>query len=215
MIKKLIYILISLILSANITFAHLHSGYLKYGNMYNFKNCDIKKILNNADLSMQKWEKATNKQDKDFYLDQAMRNYYLASCIDYTQINALTGLGRVYSIMRLDKLAKEYFFRALSIDPYNPKANFYFADYFFNEKDFIKSLFYYKMAYEHGYSKNYMLNYRLGIIYEKLADIETSKKFYKNALVINRNNIILADKIRLLDELNYDASQYYLFSKKK
>ena len=215
MIKKLIYILILSISFANIALATTQRAHISNRNMYDFSHCDIKIIIKNADLSMRKWENATKQADKDFYLEQAMRNYYLATCINYTKIDALTGLARVYTIMDKDKLAKEYYFKALSIDPYNPRANFYFADYYFGENDFIKSLFHYKMAYEHGYSKNFVLNYRLGVIYEKLADLESSKKFYQNALLINRNNSNLAEKIRLLDELNYDTSQYYLFSGKK
>lgn len=215
MIKKLRYSLILSVLFANIAFASTQSGYLNYSNMYNFKNCNVEKILNNANSSMLKYENATNFADKKFYMDQAMRNYYLVTCIDYSQIDAFTGLGRIYGIYNLDRLAKEYFYKALSINPHNPKANYYFADYFFSENEFIPALTYYKVAYNNGYAQNYMLNYRIGTIYEKLADLISAKKYYKNALSINQNNPMLAEKIRLLDELNYDASQYYLFSKRK
>lgn len=215
MIKKLRYILILSVFIANIAFATTQSGYLNYSNMYNFKNCNVKKILNNANSSMLRFEKATKFTDKKFYLDQAMRNYYLVTLIDYSQIDACIGLGRVYGIMNLDTLANEYFYRALSINSHDAKANFYFAEYFFSENEFIPALAYYKTAYDNGYAKNYTLNYRMGVIYEKLADIVSAKKFYGNALSINENNPILAEKIRLLDELNYDSSQYYLFSRKK
>ena len=43
--------------------------------------------------------------------------------------------------------------------------------------------------------------------------IETAKKYYSRAIALNSTPNQLPDKIRLLDELNYSQSQYYLFSK--
>lgn len=53
----------------------------------------------------------------------------------------------------------------------------------------------------------------MGIIYEKLADIQNAIAYYKRALAIEPNNTELYEKIRLLDDLNYSESQYYLFMK--
>ena len=95
---------------------------------------------------------------------------------------------------------------------YNPKANYYFSNYYFKRTDLLNARFYAKRAYEHGFDQNYELNYGLGSIYEKLADIERSIGFYQNAFRLGANQE-LENKIRLLDELNYNESQYYLFNK--
>lgn len=213
MIKKIIYILILFIICGNYTFAQTQNAYLEYnGYQYAFKPGDEVKFLKNANTNMQLWEKSKLKSEKAFYLQEAMRYYFLLSRLDPKSVDAQIGLGRVYDEMNLDKFAKEHFFVALNFNNQNPKANFYFANFYYKRNDLINALYYYNASYKCGYSNNYSLNYRLGAIYEKLADIESAKKFYKNALRISRKNRELINKIRLLDELNYSSSQYYLYS---
>jgi len=219
MIKKIIYILILFIVCSNLTFeqtlAKPQKAQIQYDNgKYAPNNLNVQKIIQKANVSMLLWEKSLTAEDKKLYLEQAMRNYYLATKINGTIIDANTGLARVYDMMNQDRLAKEYFSKALNLNPYDPKANLYFANFYFTRNDFLKALSYYKIAYERGFSQNYELNYRLGVIYEKIADIETAKIFYIRALYIMPDNTNLADKIRLLDDLNYSESQYYLFNKK-
>lgn len=218
MIKKLIYILILFIICANIqgnsVFAQTQNAYLEYnGYKYSFKPGDEIKFLKNANTSMLLFEKSLVTVEKAFYLQEAMRYYFLLSQINPKSIDAQVGLGRVYDVMKLDKYAKEHFFMALNMDNTNPQTNFYFANFYYDRSDFITAISYFKQAYEHGYSKNYELNYKMGVIYEKLADIESAKKFYTYALRLNPINADLGNKIRLLDELNYSHSQYYLYRK--
>lgn len=220
MIKKIIYILILLIICSNFqveqSLALVQKGGIKNdADIYAPKNYDVNKVIKSANSSMLLWEKSFIDSDKKFFLEQAMRNYYLATKIDSSKIEAVIGVARVYDAMKLDRLAKEYFFKARNIDPYSAKANFYFANFYFTRNDFLKALFYYKIAYEHGYSYNYDLNYQMAVIYEKIADLTTAKSFYLRALNLNPNNGTLVDKIRLLDDINYSDSQYYLFMKKK
>ena len=211
MIKKLIYILILFILCINSVFAQTQNAYLNYnGYQYAFKPTDKAKFLTNAYVNMLLWEKALTVEDKNFYLKEAMRYYFLLSKIDPKSIDAQIGLGRVYDEYKLDKFAKEHFFKAYDFDNRNPKTNFYFANFYYKRNDFITALFYYKKAYQYGFSKNYEVNYKIGTIHEKLADIETAKKFYVSASKIKPQNEELINKIRLLDELKYDESQYYL-----
>lgn len=219
MIKKIIYILILFIVCSNFTIGQAFSkpkkAQIQYdSDIYTPKSIDAKKLINKANANMLMWEMSLNEIEKKFYLDQAMRNYYMATKINGTIIDANTGLARVYDEMKLDRLAKEYFCKAINLNTYDPKANLYFANFYFSRNDFLNALIYYKIAYEHGFSQNYELNYRLGVIYEKIADIETAKAFYLKALCLKPSNTNLADKIRLLDDLNYSESQYYLFKKK-
>ena len=219
MIKKIIYILIMIIVCSNFIFdqalAQPQRAQIQYDDdIYIPKNTNAQKVIKKANVAMLLWEKSLTPEDKSFYLEQAMRNYYLATKINGTIIDANTGLARVYDEMNQDRLAKEYFFKATNLSTYDPKANLYFANFYFKRNDFLNALFYYKIAYEHGFSKNYELNCQLGIIYEKIADIENAKVFYQRALSLKPNDTNLAEKIRLLDDLNYGESQYYLFNRK-
>jgi tetratricopeptide (TPR) repeat protein len=181
--------------------------------MYKFKADDDKVFLYNAEKNMRLFDKAKTQINKDFYLKEAMHYYFLLEQADKSSIEAQIGLGRIYDEMGLDNFAKKHFFNAYNYDNQNPKLNLYFADFYYKRNDFINALKYYNIAYKSSFSNNYYINYRLGKVYEKLADIETAKRFYKQALKLNRNNQDLINKIRSLDELNYSQSQYYLFQK--
>jgi len=141
-----------------------------------------------------------------------MRYYFMCSKADIRSIEPQIGLGRVYDEMHRDDFAKKHFFTAVNMDNKNPAANFHFANFYYKRSDFITALHYYKKAYDNGYANRYGLNCLMGTTYEKLADIESAKKFYRNALGIRPASPDLTYKIRLLDELNYSDSQYYLFS---
>lgn len=212
MIKKLIYILIMIIIPANFALAVTQGAYVEYNvYQYAFKPNDKAKFIENANTNIQAWETSKNNDIKKHHLQEAMRYYFLVSQIDNSSIDAQIGLGRIYDEMKSDRLAKEHFFLAYNADNHNPKLNFYFGNFYYKRNDLITALFHYKRAYNYGYSNNYYLNYRLGLIYEKLADIETSKKFYIKAQKLNPNTPGLDYKIGLLDELKYSESQYYLF----
>jgi len=213
MIKKLIYILILFIISGNFALADTQNAYAEYeGQQYYFKPGDEVIFLKNADKNMKLSETAQIDSDKKFYLQEAMRYYFLLSRAKFDSQDAQIGLARVYDKMKLDNYAQAHFFDALNFNPQNGKTNFYYANFYYDRSDFITALFYYKIASSAGYSSDYDTNYRMGAIYEKLADIESAKKYYQMALKIRPlNSSILQDKIRLLDDLNYDKSQYYLY----
>lgn len=214
MIKKLIYILMLFIFSTSYTLAGPQKGHIEIGGFpFIFRHGDNKIFAQQADKNMKLFEQAQQLSEKDFYLHEAMRYYFMLSNADKKSIDAQIGLGRVYDAMNLDTFAQKYFYVALNMQPQNPKANLYFANFYFERNDLINALYYYKIAYANGYSKNYDINYQLGSTYEKLADIETAKKFYNNALKLNPNNTDLANKLNLLNQLNYGQSQYYFFNK--
>lgn len=218
MIKKLLYILILSIIFINPVLAKTQNAYLKYSgkydeHQYKFRPGDEEKFLKNADLNMILAERAKTNVDRKFYLQEAMHYYFLLEQVDKSSIEAQIGLGRVYDEMKFDRFAKEHFFHAYNFDNHNPKMNLYFGNFYYKRNDFVTAINYYKVAYQYGYSKNYFLNYMLGRTYEKLADIENAKKFYSTAFILNPKDTELANKIRLLDELNYSQSQYYLFRK--
>lgn len=212
--KNIILTLFLLAICLNAALALPQSGHVELTSpQYSFSEFDIKKTLKNADANMLMYQKVKDKEKKKEYLENAMRYYFIASKIDDKATDAFVGIARVYDEMKLDTLAKEHFYKATNLDYKNAKANFYFGNFYFKRNDFLNALKYYKIAYANGYSKNYQLNLTIGIIYEKLADIETAKIFYLRALKLKQKNNLLYEKIRLLEELNYSDSQYYLFKR--
>lgn len=214
MIKKLTYMLILLLSIANIAFAKPKNAHIEYdtnplGSIYS----DYSKVLNTANANIFLYEKAYELSEKKMHLEQALRFYYLATKIDNGMIDANIGMGRVYDAMKLDRQAKEFFYKALNINPADARANLYFANFFYQRNDNINALKYYIVAYKNGLANSFELNYRMGVIYEKLADLVTAKAFYSQALKISPKNSEVSEKIRLLDELNYADSQYYLYGK--
>ena len=219
MIKKIIKILILFIILFGYckNFAVAESGYIKYDeyNIYGYKfnpGDDINFFVK-ANKNFKKFESSKTKEDKNFYLQEAMRYYFLLSQIDDNSIDAHIGLGKVYDAMGIDNYAQEHFYKAYNINRNNPELNYCFGNYFYKRKNYIQALKYYKIAYKNLYSNNLELNIKLAIIYEKLADLEKSKLFYQKANQLSNGNAYFKSKIHLLDDLNYSNSQYYLFVK--
>lgn len=216
MIKKIVYILILIILSANCSLADIKNAYIDYSNyQYEFKPGDEVIFAKNADRNLTLAENAKSVTNKVFYLQQAMRYSFMLSKIEPDSVEAQIALGRAYDGLKLDKYAKKHFFNAINLDSKNPKANYYFGNFYFARGEYISALNYYNVARRFGYIKSYYMNYKMGIIYEKLGDIETAIKYYYFASRLNPKNKELQEKIRKLDALNYSQSQYYLFNQPK
>lgn len=214
MIKKLIQILIVFILLIAPVYAKTEKGALEYNKaQYCFNSGDEKKFLQKANQNMELFEKSLTKENKEYYLKEAMKYYFLVEKIDKACIEAQIGLGRVYDELKQDSLAQKHFFNAYNFDHKNPKFNFYFGNYYYKRNDLVTAFHYYDLAYKYGYSHDCFMNYRLGVLSEKLAEIELAKDFYKKALDLNSKFIDLKAKINSLEALNYSQSQYYLFKK--
>ena len=108
----------------------------------------------------------------------------------------------------LDITPNYIFDKALNINKEASLANFYFGDYYYKRNDYKKALYHYKIAYNNGVAKTYDFNLKLATIYEKLADLSNAKKFYEISYNIKADSKV-KEKIQLLNELNYDKSDYY------
>lgn len=214
MIKKLIYILIMFIFCSNIVSAEPQEASLQYNKYkYTFKKGDNLIFAQKAEANFKLSETAQTPEDKVVYLQEAMRYYYLLSQIEPRSLEAQIGLARVYDELHLDRYAKKHFYKAIDFSKKAPKAYFYFANFYYKRNDFLNAQKYYQKAYDNGYSNDFQTNNMLGIINEKVGDIEVAKKFYIKAYSLDKNHVELAPKIQALDGLNYSQSQYYLFQK--
>lgn len=107
------------------------------------------------------------------YLLKAQYYFYVASKNTPPSVDALIGLGRVYTLQNKQEDAKNTLFEAYSLDPYNADANFYFAEFWYKYSDFKTALKYYIKAYTLNY-KDRTTNYEMiKKCYAKLGDEES------------------------------------------
>lgn len=173
-----------------------------------YSGFDYNILLNDANRDFTKYLKSQNQAEKELFLNSAMRKYYTITKIDNSKIPPLVQLGRIYDEKGNYELAVEYFHKALNMDSNHPYANLYLGDFYFKRKEYKKAIKYYNKAYNNGLAKRYELNLRLAIIYEKFADLANAKKYYEISYSMKPDNKI-KEKILLINELNYDKTEYY------
>ena len=62
-------------------------------------------------------------------------------------------------------------FVAILNGQYDPRENFYDAEFFFAEEDYAEALYAFSQVYKEGYQENANINYRIGIC---LLELEMS-----------------------------------------
>lgn len=204
---KLFALLLAVLLSFSIdkSFA-IQSGRLEYDAvLFDYSKFDTNKIQKDADLYFNLFLK--NKKE-NYYLNSAMSKYYILTKANPSKLEPYVQLGRIYGYLNKPRLAKEYFSKAKNIDADNPFVNFYFGEFYFKRQDYKRALKLYNIAYNNGYNNRYELNLRLATIYEKFADLVNAKKFYEVSYSMKPDDEI-QQKIQLLNELNYEKSEYY------
>lgn len=201
-------LLLLLLFNINISYASV-SGRLEYNSvLFDYSKLNFDSIKNDADKNFAMFLNAKNETDKKKFLDLATSKYYILTKVDYSRIEPYIQLGRIYDYKNHPRLAKENFSKAININSNNPFANFYFGEFYYKRRDYKRALKYYKIAYNNGFNNKYDINYRMAIIHEKFADLINAKKFYEITYSIKPDSKI-QEKIQLLNELNYDKSEYY------
>lgn len=207
-------ILYTLLLFLIISYTEIQSfaspnGKIEYNYiLFDYSKLNFQKIKNDADKNFNMFLISKNETDKRNYLDLATSKYYILTKVDYSRIEPYIQLGRIYDYTNHPRLAKENFSKAINIEANNAFANFYFGEFYFKRRDYKRALKYYKVAYNNGFNNTFDINYRLAVIHEKFADLVNSKKYYEISNSIKPDNKI-QEKIQLLNELNYDKSEYY------
>lgn len=208
------FILYTLLLFLIINYTEIQSfaypnGKIEYNYiLFDYSKLNFQKIKNDADKNFEMFLNAKNETDKRNYLDLATSKYYILTKVDYSRIEPYIQLGRIYDYTNHPRLAKENFSKAINIEANNAFANFYFGEFYFKRRDYKRALKYYKVAYNNGFNNTYDINHRLAVIHEKFADLVNSKKYYEISNSIKPDSKI-QEKIQLLNELNYDKSEYY------
>jgi len=167
-----------------------------------------KSIENEANKYFYEGLQIEDQRLKEAYLSEALKKYMLLLNIYPNSAILATHVAIIHDNFEHSKIAKEYFFRAVNIEPTNPYVNFYFGEYYFTRKDYQNALNYYKIAYNNGYSGLYEVNLKLGTIYERIGDIEKAKKYYSAASAAKPTFSELKNKIKSLDKIYYSKSDY-------
>ena len=151
---------------------------------------------------------ADDKNLKEAYLSKALVKYMLLLSINPNNASISAQVGAIHDSLGHQRLAKEYLFRGVSLEPYNPFPNYYFAEYYFAKKDYENALRYFQVAYDNGYNSFYEVNLKLATVYERLGDIEKAKLYYEAAARLNPGFQALINKVKSLDKVYYDKNEY-------
>lgn len=114
-------------------------------------------------------------------MTQALNIYTILQNVNPENIDYPIALGRLYDKLGKDRYAKGGFSRAIAVNPANPKAYFYFGEYYYSRNLYRKALKYYNEALKNGFETNYDLLYKMGDVYEKLGDTRSALKYLKDA----------------------------------
>ncbi len=150
--------------------------------------------MQTADFKLERYK--TYNMDND--LDTAIEYYKKACELSFGNIDATLGLGMSYLYAGRMKDAKKTFLIAINQAPTSPNVNFCLGEYYFKQKEYIRALKYYIRAEENGYNEDFETNYQIGIIYEKLGDVQNAKKYYLKCTHLNGKNSELYSRLERL-----------------
>lgn len=189
----------------------LQKGSLEYlENRFDYSTLNPVELTKLGDIYFEQALNAKSKIAKERLFRYAMGNYFLSSKADPKNVYPYVQLGRIYDKMNINTLAKESFYKATNLDYYNPYANFYFGEYYYDRRDYNRALRYYIISYQNGYENDFETAAKIGTIYEKLGDLINAKDFYSKSIELNPEKAAeLQQKLQQIDSLKYDESEYY------
>lgn len=120
--------------------------------IYSFAKINEAEYIQKGNEILKTVESGQNPELNSMYLKKAQYYFYVASRKTPPSSDALTGLGRVYTLQGKYDDAKNTLFRAFSLDPYNSSTSFYFAEFCYKNDDYITALEYYEKAQKLGFT---------------------------------------------------------------
>ena len=169
-------------------------------------------IENAIKLANDKFEEALKIEDKNKRyecLKDSALNYNIVTEAQPENIDAAIKLARVYDLQNKNRNAKSSFYHALGINPKSIDANYYFGEFYYKREEYRKALYYYKNALRYGMKENADNMKKLAVIYEKFGDLKQANLYYKKLFLLNPSDEFTADKIREIESIKYQNSDYY------
>lgn len=212
--KTFINVVITLFLAIS-SMSYAFEGHIKFSDSYiDYSKLNFNELNSVGNEFLLSAENSSDKSIQKEYYSKALLYYNVASKVQPENIIPFIRLGQIYGKTAQFDLAQKNFFIATNLEAKNPEANYYFGNFYFDEQMYRKALKYYLLAFKNGYETDFDTNLKLALVYEKLADLESAKKYYKNAFLIKPADKRLRNKIHLSDDTNYRNSGYYLFKRK-
>ena len=137
----------------------------------------------------------------------ALLIHNLLNKIDPGNYDYYLKLGVLYDKLNKDKLAKESFVKAISIDSTHPESYYYLGNFYYKRNLYRKALKVYKKAYSLGYRENNIL-LKICDIYQKFGDTKSALK-YLDEMDLEFINVSIEQKRDLLLLQNKINKEYY------
>lgn len=141
-------------------------------------------------------------------LEKAYLNYYMSS-EKTPSASSYLGMGMVFLEKKMNSRAKNYLYKAYSMDENDAITNYYLAKWSALNQDYLKALDFYKRAYANGLANNYDVNLSIAAIYEKVGDLTNAKKYYQSALRLNANSFEAKVGLENIHALEQSKSKYF------
>ncbi len=148
---------------------------------------DLPLVIKKANDNLRMYEFTNDTIQKEKYLKEALRYYYICVKSDFSIIDCHTGLGKVYDEMGVDKYAKMEFNSAYNIDNKNANLNYRYGDFYYKRRQLSQAQHYFERAYKYGYAKNPDLNLKMSKAYIKLAQPQKAQEHLKIADELKKN----------------------------
>ncbi|MGN1227881.1 MAG: glycosyltransferase [Christensenellales bacterium] len=138
------------------------------------------------------------------YLYEAIENYKIflsyESAFIENKIQALINLCKIYARINDNESAKRCIFESFMFDLPRSEALYELANIYFNEKEYIKAIYYYKLAIQKPNLNtfafidincyDYLPNLQIALCYYYLQDFKSACKYNKRALRANKKSEI-------------------------
>ncbi|MBR2525624.1 tetratricopeptide repeat protein [bacterium] len=209
--KKQKYLLLFLCTIFIISSVYALEGTVEYNSVnidYSKLNTSKYLILGDNFLKRAENTKITKEKRNELY-GEALGSYITATEINPELVDIYGKIGYIYGKLKKYTLAKSYLNKGLNMDIKNPVINYYYGIVCFDMENYNQALKYYKRAEKLKYYDKYDINFKIGETNEKLGDLVKAREAYARALSARPNDKITQAKIRSIDELKYDKSQYY------
>lgn len=146
-----------------------------------YSSVNLSATKTKADAYFELAQKTNSDIKRAKYLQKSAAEYYILLNAVSDDIVSCVRLARIYDMQNKDSYAKSYFYHALGLNSKSPEANYYFGDFYYKRKKYIKALEYYDKGLRYGITPDAEKFEKLGIIYERLGDSQRATSYYKRA----------------------------------
>lgn len=192
-------------------------GEVQYNDKFiDYSKVDKESTKKLADYYFDKAVEETDKTLRKDYLQKASGEYFVLSQIEPKDLYPIVQIARVYDLENENSYAKAYFYQALNINQYDAATNYYFGEYYYKRQEYTRAIYFFNVAFENGWEKDYEILLKMGEMYEKLGDLQRANQYYKKACFTSKKyDETILNKIREIELLNYKNTGYYWYRKSK